>query len=917
MHRESQPKVFISYAHDDKNFVAEFWQKLKNFLDGTDRYWEKWDDREILVGEQWDKAIGRALDQQCNCCLMLLSKALLKSKYVLDVELPKVVQSVADGKMVFFPIAFRLKDADVGALPEIMKPHQLYWPRLGSLWPKKLPGDEERGACLSYWDVSRSEYDKVAFLERLAEQMNSRFQAHPCSSATHRIVTQLPQASDAACNWITNESDEKAYARAIFGRWSFEKRYLDSKSKDSYFLRPFDRILDERLHSNRCVLLEGHPLAGKTRAVYEAIRRLMNEGRSVALWPFEEPELAGQPLALPMLPKADHRIVWMDEIDRTMTRLVQQGWSSHDIERYLCRIFDAGITLVATASTGPSYYEFLFTLGLTGKLTDKLEPLVIARLDGDVEAEFSDWYQRHYGEPLPPTFDHHPGSLFLDLEAMKKRWQEMQKFADKHQRRIDVELARDILRVLLVFYACGQFGAGGKFDENSIRYYLTKKAERRPAVNAMGWALKNANLIGDPWGGENWESLIEFLSQARYELGFLRRAGGYLITETAYLDYIVAGDGQRNIARILEDDLNEQDREKLHLTVSRYNAGELFKREPAKDRTDLTKKVRLIGTLGVESDIIVWNQLIASCRNRTVAQDAMEELKSHGLSPDGYSYNALIAKMETDVEARTVMREMVSAGIKPNSRTFDMLISKVPDYAQARLVLDEMKVVRVRPDVSCYNKLISKASNFDEAKAVLGTMKAAGVRPNHITYSGLVVKASDFEQARALLGEAEAAGIEPNRGALCALFAKDLSKTSAKELLAWYLSRKYHPPEPIEAAISSYRSANLPNCALDLILHYPYLPAARKFMRERGALTLQHFRELVTVDPSNGNANYALAIALLELNCGAEAMPYLELALVDARKVNRTGPRVKEIMEQLSRLRFQGNPDEHEESQAI
>lgn len=67
------PKLFISYAHaDGETTVKEFWRNLRDQLKLPYRSWDKWDDKQILVGQDWDSTIALALEQGCNCCLGLL-----------------------------------------------------------------------------------------------------------------------------------------------------------------------------------------------------------------------------------------------------------------------------------------------------------------------------------------------------------------------------------------------------------------------------------------------------------------------------------------------------------------------------------------------------------------------------------------------------------------------------------------------------------------------------------------------------------------------------------------------------------------------------------------------------------------------------------------------------------------------------
>ena len=75
MDARTQPKLFISYAHaDGESNVKDFWASLREFLETPERQWEKWDDKEILVGQEWDSTIIQALEKGCNSCLLLVQR---------------------------------------------------------------------------------------------------------------------------------------------------------------------------------------------------------------------------------------------------------------------------------------------------------------------------------------------------------------------------------------------------------------------------------------------------------------------------------------------------------------------------------------------------------------------------------------------------------------------------------------------------------------------------------------------------------------------------------------------------------------------------------------------------------------------------------------------------------------------------
>jgi hypothetical protein len=343
---------------------------------------------------------------------LLVSDLFAKSSYILDREWPKTLERYEKEGMVFFPVVFGVLEGGLAALPENLRRFQVYWPTVADLYkmpPTNILHPDQ--VLLCYKDVKEQDAPRERFLSCLAARMNARFneylrtraaKAQPVSSAT-------PQAD--ADQFVTNDSSEETFAKAIFGSLSYEKRYRDSRSKDHYFPRQADAKLDDRLRGKHWALIEGHPLAGKTRAAFEAISRLMSSGKRVAIWPFKAPERTDQPLIPPVFPDADYCIVWMDDIDARFRDLTRHGYYVDDINRFLERIADTGAILAATARTGTDYYDFRHRFGLDDHLWDKLEGVPMPRLEGEEERGFTAWYQAQFNENLPDEFDHNPGSL--------------------------------------------------------------------------------------------------------------------------------------------------------------------------------------------------------------------------------------------------------------------------------------------------------------------------------------------------------------------------------------------------------------------------------------------------------------------------------------------------------------------------
>ncbi|RCV63785.1 Tetratricopeptide (TPR) repeat [Methanophagales archaeon] len=199
-------------------------------------------------------------------------------------------------------------------------------------------------------------------------------------------------------------------------------------------------------------------------------------------------------------------------------------------------------------------------------------------------------------------------------------------------------------------------------------------------------------------------------------------------------------------------------------------------------------------------------------------------------------------------------------------QNWNRLMASIPDYSSARKILSSIQVAGLMPDIFTYNTLIKKASDYEEAKALVDTMRGEGTLPKVFTYNSL--------------------------------FTKDLSGILADDILKWYLAQKYHPELPIQAAIATYRKTHRIDQALRLALDYPHLQAARKLIREHETEALAYFRTISDHDHQHPNAEYALGVALMELEQDLEAEPHLKNAL----KLATAGPRRTVIKKWLRQI---------------
>jgi hypothetical protein len=88
-------KYFVSYAHKTDTLARCFLGKLDDELNLSPKYqFEKWIDGDIIVGDDWDDQIQRAI-AACDVGLLLLSSAYFNRRYIRENELPHFIKDNA------------------------------------------------------------------------------------------------------------------------------------------------------------------------------------------------------------------------------------------------------------------------------------------------------------------------------------------------------------------------------------------------------------------------------------------------------------------------------------------------------------------------------------------------------------------------------------------------------------------------------------------------------------------------------------------------------------------------------------------------------------------------------------------------------------------------------------------------------
>lgn len=95
-------KIFISYSHQDTNWLKEVQLNLK-VLSFGDKDFEVWDDTKIHAGDKWKDEIEKALID-CGIAILIISTPFLASDFIQNDELPPLLKKAQEDGTIILPL---------------------------------------------------------------------------------------------------------------------------------------------------------------------------------------------------------------------------------------------------------------------------------------------------------------------------------------------------------------------------------------------------------------------------------------------------------------------------------------------------------------------------------------------------------------------------------------------------------------------------------------------------------------------------------------------------------------------------------------------------------------------------------------------------------------------------------------------
>ncbi|MCP4157309.1 MAG: TIR domain-containing protein, partial [bacterium] len=778
--------VFVSYAHDDKKVFDSFMEELKKNTKNSHSFnWKTWDNRAIPAGRKWHNIIPKQV-RECDFAILLISSAFLTADYIEKDEFNNFLERSRKEGFLFFPVL--LDPCDLSQWKELAA-RQLFLPKgidYGKHWIKKL----------SYADL-------VEFA-----QPGNTVLPNP---SRKRYMSALVKALDEAIRQLKakakkkkKEKEKNKYFKMVKPADELLPQDLLGPgkravaTKDFYWRRKPDDIIKELLVKDQSLLIMGNPLAGKTRALYEALRKLENttvifpRERFVMEDDFKMPDTG-----------TDKCIAVFDDIDLTMSLS-----SPQQLEKMILRLMDEGVTIAATCRRGNEFR--LLESSISDKIREKLERVFINRLSDYQVKAFNDFLKKKKRKIKldQKAFDRNIGSYFMNLTAMYDRYKDLDKLIKQYDISVPANLPKEILKALKYFYftenAAGKslypmrkikdfcerslLGKGSKSKDKDSKERPKGKSKEKPKQSGSAWQMKLDNFASPKYKDEfspgDWNNALGILSDSDYQLNFIQQEEPFIHIEDVYLERIV--DGWMKLDRIvgiLKKVYPGEDLQRHGFLTSIVCFNKLMGR--ARSSEDAERIFYKIKGLGMKPTTVTFNVLINKVGTFDEALNFLGKMKGHDLKPDAFTFNSLINKTESSKESLAFLDKMKEYDVKPDVVTFTSLINKAESSKEALAFLDKMKEQDVKPDEVTFTTLINKTNIFKEALAFLGKMKEQDVKPNDSTFTSLINKVNTFEEALSLLDKMKELDEKPNE----VIFASLINKAKTLEESLTFLEK--------------------------------------------------------------------------------------------------------------------------------
>ncbi len=522
--------------------------------------------------------------------------------------------------------------------------------------------------------------------------------------------------------------------------------------REFYHKREIDDAIYNRLKDNKSILLIGNSLSGKTRAIFELLKKEAFQDYYII-----KPELTNfERFPFDQLPEnTENTIVFLDDIDKFYDKK-----NINPTNSVIKKLMRNKVIFIATCRTGPEHKTFSNQAGKD--LYDKFdgEIKIPNKIDKDTIIENIKKESIEIDENDEKNFDGNIGSLFLPLTIMKKRYRDLWKSGKKVKK-----IAIEILDILKAFYVAGNYKNKSSYDIKKIKdyHYRMKNYKPRGVMTQIQRELFKLRKPEIQKFDDHWKDAVDLLRSAEFKLHFVEEIEGQLRIEEAYFDKKVVAPDYRNINIYYDIEQyypNKQERQEkgFFAKLRAFNIA-ISQAKTYQEALKLFKKMK---TEKIKPDVITFNSLIKLAGDLKTAEALLEKMKTEKIKPDVITFTTLIEKARDLKTAEALLEKMKTEKIKPDVITFTTLIEKARDLKTAEALLEKMKTEKIKPNVITFNSLIKLAGDLKTAEALLEKMKTEKIKPDVITFTTLIEKARDLKTAEALLEKMKTEKIKPD-----------------------------------------------------------------------------------------------------------------------------------------------------------
>lgn len=760
MIEHSQMSVLISYAVKDQAYADVFMKEFeKNSIPAQAVAWKQLTDDNISTGRQWHEIIGKRT-RGCNAAILLISPSFLESKFVDKDGLNKYLEQARKERFLFLPVL--LAPCDFSGWKELAD-RQYFKPKgvqYGAPWSSHL----------SYSELLEFDENNIP----MPHPMRQRYM-----TALVKVFQQsfLQEGSGARKNKNgENEVGQDKYFKVVKPSGELELEDILGHGKraeinrEIYWRRKPDEFLWENIKNNKWVIMIGAPLSGKSRALFEVLKRLDKKTILVV----REKLIMEEDFALPEA-GGGGMVAVFDDIEQILNHSGREN-----LEAILNKLKDAGVTVAATCRRGSEWRTFESVVA--PETRERFEKIFINRMTDNQMNSFKTFLSKKTPDGKAPklderSFDGSLGSLFMNITAKGDLFFKLDELTRQHAELPTHErLPREILRASKYFYYTENTEGKAALSMAKIKDYcersLLGKRSRprnnqppRKKGNESVWQQQLSQFTSpdsrDEFSTKEWNNALTLLSDRDYELEFIQVEGSLIRMEEIYLERVVErGMRPDKLVKSLKYVYRNENLPRHGFFSGIFGLTKLI--NMTRTVEEATQTLMSFRALGAKPDVISFNSIVYKADSFENAAALLEKAKSLNIQTDEVTFNALLYKSQTFDDTMKALEMMKTSGITPDDAVFTSVMNKAETFEHTITFLDQLKENGKKGDEAMFTTLITHAETFEQAVTFLEKMKEHEVKPNEITFNSIINRANDFKQSLAYLEKMEELQLKPD-----------------------------------------------------------------------------------------------------------------------------------------------------------